>query len=261
MILKRISNTLLSVVFCFTLSACVSTDAQQNKKIDERDLARISIEAGHIDKGITLYRDLLSKQPEDTDLLYLIGRAYNQMPDAQLALHYLDKASALLNAKKISVPAKILGEQGRAKLALLERDSALSLLQQASKIDPNDALVQNSLGLCYALGDKFTLARGAFINALAITPANLQYRNNLALAWILDKQPEKGVAMLYPIYLSGKSTVKIRQNLALAFAMQGNLKGAKSLASKDLNSTQLKKNMQFYQQFQKGADFAPITTP
>jgi len=240
--------TVFMLVLTVSLTGCVSSTTLAEP--DDRQLAGIAMAGGRPDSAIEIYRKLIEDNPKDIESLYLLGGAYSQVGQHDLALHYLTQASAENRVAGHADRGDILRETGRVQLAQGQTDKALTMLQQAAKLLPADAITQNSLGVCYSLYKEYASARRAFTAALAIEPGSLEYRNNLALSWILDDKPQKGIDVLYPTYLRGNSTAKIRQNLALAFAMKGDIEAAKELAKDDLTKAELANNVAYYTEWQ-----------
>lgn len=229
------------------LVGCTATSNNQSESAVElantdRKLADIALETGRVENAIDIYSAELEKNPNDPELQFLLGSAYNQVDEYELAVHYLQRVDENFQ------PEKINRELGRAHLGLGELDLAQQQLMKALEVQPQDAVSQNSLGVCYSLQRKYDAARSAFSAALAIEPTRLEYRNNLALAWILDDQPQKGIDVLYRAYSKGKSSAKMRQNLALAYAMKGDLNAARELIEGDLTAAELESNLEYYRQ-------------
>ena len=230
---------------------------QQQQQVNSK-IAQVALDSGRPDTAIAIYRQQLQENPQELTLLLALSSAYNQAKEFDLALHYLQQALPLAqslpsksNAK--AVDSQLLGslyrERGNAQQGLGQFERAAEDFQSAVALLPNDAKTQNSLGLNYALLQDYAPARSAFIAALASQPESLEYRNNLGLAWILDNAPQQGIDVLHRHYLRGRSTVKSRQNLALAFAMKGDLESAKVIASQDLNKAELENNLMYYKSF------------
>ncbi|QFI38021.1 tetratricopeptide repeat protein [Moritella marina ATCC 15381] len=238
------------------LSGCSANQLSQTEEMhSDRELAQLALDSGRPDSAISIYRKQLDLQPNDTELLLAIGTAYNQMSEFDLALHYLNQVHALMLSetnKSSLMFGQILRERGNAQQGLGNLEEAILDLQKAAKLLPKDAKALNSLGINYALFKDYPQARIAFTSALAHAPDNLEYRNNLALAWILDGQPQQGIDVLYSHYLRGSSTSKSRQNLALAFALKGDVDAAETIAKQDLTKAELENNLTYYQQLYQG---------
>jgi len=243
------------------VAGCSSHQANVAEEMkNDRGLAQLALESGRPESAIGIYRKQLKLQPNDISLLLALGSAYNQVSEFDLALHHLNKAQSLLvtdagksddMSESSEIRGQILREKGNAQQGLGQVKPALADLKQAVELLPDDAKALNSLGINYALFKDYHHARTAFIGALANEPENLEYRNNLALAWILDGQPQQGIDVLYSHYLRGSSTSKSRQNLALAFAMKGDVEAAKTIAKQDLTKAELENNIAYYQQLQQ----------
>ena len=260
---KKLLQQLLLICGVVALTGCSSHQANVTEEMkNDRGLAQLALESGRPESAISIYRKQLKLQPNDISLLLALGSAYNQISEFDLALHHLKKAQSLLltEAGELNESSKsdhtseirgqILREKGNAQQGLGQVKPALAYFKQAVELLPDDAKALNSLGVNYALFKDYRHARTAFIGALANEPENLEYRNNLALAWILDGQPQQGIDVLYSHYSRGNSTSKSRQNLALAFAMKGDLEAAKTIAKQDLTKAELENNVAYYQQLQ-----------
>jgi len=255
---------LLLTCSVLVLAGCSSHQANVAEEMkNDRGLAQLALESGRPESAITIYRQQLNQKPNDISLLLALGMAYNQTAEFDLALHHLNKAQSLLasdSAESNESPklddnrGQILREKGSAQQGLGQLKQAAVDLKQAVELLPNDAKALNSLGINYALFKDYSPARTAFIGALANEPENLEYRNNLALAWILDGQPQQGINVLYSHYLRGSSTSKSRQNLALAFAMKGDVEAAKTIAKQDLTKAELENNVAYYYQLNQQLD-------
>ncbi|MCG7586841.1 lipopolysaccharide assembly protein LapB [Photobacterium sp. OFAV2-7] len=248
--------TVAMLVLTGALTGCASQSSAQSEEQaarlkSDRELAEVALVGGRPESAIEIYRQQLENRPDDVELLYLLGVAYNQTGEFELALHFLNKAKVQDQAAEQQVRGDILRELGRAKLAMGDIRQAQLDLESAAKQLPQSAETMNSLGVSYALQQEYSKAREAFIAALAVEPGSLEYRNNLALGWILADHPQKGIDILYPNYLRGNSTTKTRQNLALAFAMKGDIEAAKTIAKQDLTHAELEKNLAYYQQWEQ----------
>ncbi|NOH71554.1 tetratricopeptide repeat protein [Vibrio pectenicida] len=229
------------IILCFSLLmfGCQSTGTQ---KIDQDiQLAQTALANGHADNALVIYKQKLKQTPDDAQLLFLAGSACNQSARYDEALYYLNKGSTLAPSSEFD------RELGRAHLALGNIRLAADTLHKAVENNPSDDIALNSLGVTYSLQKNYVKARSAFKGAINIRPDSLEYRNNLALGWLLDGQAEQSIQILYPIYLRGEATSKVRLNLALAYAANGKLEAAKTIAMSELNQSELESTLGYYQ--------------
>ncbi|OYZ42327.1 MAG: hypothetical protein B7Y31_05250, partial [Novosphingobium sp. 16-62-11] len=157
---------------------------------------------------------------------------------AHSALEKGDAEAAIGNAEKAVLadprnPAYrvLLGnaylKAGRFESARQAYDDAMELGEDSSRTALSLALADLALGL----------------NSEAIDTLN-SYRDSLApadygLAVALAGQPGQGVAVLSDAIRGGENTVKIRQNLALAYALSGQWREARAMVSQDLPASEV----------------------
>ncbi|NOH53534.1 tetratricopeptide repeat protein [Vibrio coralliilyticus] len=226
------------VAFSALILGCQSTTAEQ--KNEDLKLAETALTSGHADNALNIYKEKLKLSPNDIELLFLTGAACNQSGRFDEALHYLEKGYQL------SPSAEFERELGRAHLALGNLSLATESLVKSTRNNEDDDVALNSLGVSYSLQKNYAKARSAFQKALNHKPDSLEYRNNLALAWMLDGNPQQSIRILFPIYQRGESSSKLRLNLALSYAMSGDVEAAKAVAASDLSKAELESNLAYY---------------
>ncbi|MBA3676418.1 MAG: SPOR domain-containing protein [Sphingosinicella sp.] len=155
---------------------------------------------------------------------------------------------------------------------------ALGFAEKAVEQSPRDAGYRMLLGDLYLKNGRFLSAETAFSDVLALHPDNSRARFNLALAQIalgksyaalvqLDRlaetasaadlglafalagQPDRAVAMLEPAARTEGADGRVRQNLALAYAMTGDWQRARVTASQDLSPADLQPRMEQWASF------------
>lgn len=152
--------------------------------------------------------------------------------------------------------------QARAALARHDGATAVRLAERAVAAGPALADRRMLLGQAYLSAGRFASAETAFGDALAIDPDQPRARFDQALARIALDRPDEalpalaslkghipdtdlglaltlagdrpnGVAMLTDIVRGGQSDARARQNLALAFALDGRWAEARGMAMQD----------------------------
>ncbi|MFY7838327.1 MAG: tetratricopeptide repeat protein [Novosphingobium sp.] len=162
---------------------------------------------------------------------------------AQSALTKGDADGAILNAEKAvladprnSAYRVLLGnaylKAGRFESARQAYDEAMELGEDSSRTALSLALADLALGR----------------NAEAIDTLN-SYRDTVAssdygLALALSGQPAQGIAVLSEALRGGENTPKVRQNLALAYALAGRWREARAMAAEDVPVDQLGDRME-----------------
>jgi len=160
-----------------------------------------------------------------------------------------------------------------AALAKGNSKAAVDNAEKAVLADPRNPAYRVLLGNTYLKDGRFESARQAYDEAmelgedssrtalsLALADVALgrypeavdtlnSYRDSLAsadygLALALAGQPQQGVAVLSDAIRGGENTVKVRQNLALAYSLAGQWREARAMAAQDLPAAELGDRME-----------------
>lgn len=169
-------------------------------------------------------------------------------------------------------PASVSAGSAQKALAKGNHDQALGHAEAAVLAAPHDAVHRAMLGVAYMEAGRFQSATSAFQDArtlgdtsprtalsLALAHAASgeqpqavallrEYQRDLdpvdlGLALALAGEADRGVTILTNAVRGGTNTAKARQNLAYAYALQGNWNAARVMASVDVAGDQLVKRM------------------
>ena len=163
----------------------------------------------------------------------------------------------------------------RAQMALEAGDftSAIDLAEKAVEANPNDITVRGLLGNAYFAGGRFASAESAYADALSLSPMQPQVALKRALVQIaqgkngealssleaarnfiepadyglavaLAGQPAEAISVLEPAARAQGADSRVRQNLALAYALSGDWTAARTIAAQDLSPDQVDARVQ-----------------
>ena len=163
-----------------------------------------------------------------------------------------------------------IGLATKAQMALATNDiaTATPLAERAVEHSPNDAGFRALLGNCYLAAGRFASAEQAYSDSLSLIQNQPQIVLKLALAQIalgkgdnaakliesastmidasdaglalaLAGHPNDAIAVLEPAARDTGADARVRQNLALAYALAGNWDSARVIAGQDLPGDQL----------------------
>ena len=172
----------------------------------------------------------------------------------------------------------------RAQMALQSGDftSAIDLAEKAVEASPGDATVRGLLGNAYFAAGRFASADSAYADTLALSPAEPQIVLKRALTQIaqgknaealsllesaryyidaadyglavaLAGQPAEAVSVLEPAARAQGADARVRQNLALAYALGGDWTAARTIAAQDLTPDQVDARIQHWMALAKPA--------
>ncbi len=173
-------------------------------------------------------------------------------------------SSALAGCATQSAPrADLSASQAQTALAKGQTSKAVELAEAAVLAEPRNASYRAMLGATYMEAGRFQSAATSFSDAMALgdtsprTALSLalaqsasgdnrsahalltDYRDDLdaadlGLAMALAGDPNQGVHVLSNAIRGGENTAKTRQNLAYAYALQGNWRAARLMAAEDV---------------------------
>lgn len=199
-----------------------------------------------------------------THLLVSIGLA-TAMLGGSLAL--VASGTVAVASSEQGMAQKLAGKAAKA-LAKRRGDEAVTLAEQAVALAPRDAGYRTLLGRAYLQAGRFASATQAFSDVLALDPADGRAALNLALAqtatgeWVAAREtltahaariatpdrglalalagdPAGGIALLSEAARDPSATATMRQNLALALALDGRWVEARTVASVDMSPEQV----------------------
>lgn len=171
-------------------------------------------------------------------------------------------------------------DAGKATKAIVRHDgeAAVRHAEFAVSLKPQDAGYRALLGQAYLTAGRFSSARAAFADALALSPGEGRIALNLALAQIADGDwagarhtldsnsasipvgdrglamalagdPAAAVDLMLPIARQPGADAKLRQNLALSLALAGRWQDARLVAGMDLSPTDADKRLEQWAAF------------
>lgn len=191
-----------------------------------------------------------------------------------LATAMLGGSLALVGSGTIAVassedgPARKFAVRATKALAKRRAADAVTFAEQAVALAPRDAAYRALLGRAYLAAGRFASATQAFTDVLTLNPADAKAALNLALAqtatgeWVAAREtltahaarispadrglalalagdPAGGIALLSEAARDPAATATVRQNLALALALDGRWVDARTVASVDMAPAQV----------------------
>ena len=189
------------------------------------------------------YRNVFMRDPKNV-------RAAVGLIQSLRALGALDQARDAANVALGANPNNpaILAEVGKVKLASGDLNNAVKFLQRAADLDPKDWKARSALGVAYdRLGDP-QKAEASYRAALKISPDNAAVLNNFALSRAMAHDLPGARDLLQKAVASAGSDVRVRQNLALIYALSGDMTQAEALTLRDLPPDLARETLAYYRQ-------------
>ncbi|HEX5477288.1 MAG TPA: tetratricopeptide repeat protein [Burkholderiales bacterium] len=131
--------------------------------------------AGRLDEAEQCYRDILRREPDHYDALYLLGTLLDSSRRSEDAAEFLRKAVALRPRETAFHEALGIALENCGQPA-----QAIACYRTVVVLDPSNALVMNNLGCLLRNEGDIAKARACFEGALLVRPDLAQAHYNLA---------------------------------------------------------------------------------
>ena len=199
--------------------------------------------SGNLDMAIPLYGRALQTNPGGLEAKLGLGQSY-------LSIGAGDEAAAQFRdvlAKRSGDPiarrglAAALLYMGQPTLA----EQQLDLVLQA---DANDYRALNTLGVCLDMQGRHTEAQARYRQGIELAPDYVPLRSNMGLSLAISGQVQEAIAQLAPLASGRGADGRVRQNLAFAYAMAGDLANALQASRRDLDETSAQRQLSYFMQ-------------
>lgn len=177
-----------------------------------------------------------SKNPRDLDAALGYAQNLTALGKKREALAVLQQAAIIHGSDK-----KLARDYGRLALDLDQVSLAKKLLAIADDPVNPDWRVVLARGTTHAKEGSYREAITFYERAQALQPQHPSVLNNLALAYTMAGDAERGEALLREAQTRG-GNARVRQNLALVLGLQGKYDEATQMASTDLASSDAQAN-------------------
>jgi Flp pilus assembly protein TadD len=193
------------------------------------------------------------KNPRDLDAALAYAQNLRVTGQKREAMAVLQQASIIHGTDK-----KLAADYGRLALELDQIGVAKKLLAVADDPTNPDWRIVLARGTALAKEGSYREAITFYERAQALQPGHPSVLNNLALAYTMSGEPERGEQLLRQASAGGNENAKVRQNLALVLGLQGKYDEATKIASVDLEAAQAQANTALLKKMVK-LDGKPMT--
>ncbi len=157
-----------------------------------------------------------------------------------------DNATKNIDGEKIRVEETLLRENGKALVESGKAEDAIAVFDQLIEINPQNFMAYNGKAVAFDHAGNHLAAQDLYKTALSISPDSAVVKNNLAMSFILNNQPERAIKILSKLSEDFPDNQKIRHNLAFAYGVSGKLSKAKEINLRDMSAEQAEENNRYY---------------
>jgi Flp pilus assembly protein TadD len=217
--------------------------------------AQAAEEKRQFGRALQFYTQLVDKDKDN--VVYQLGVADNMRRVGDY-----DSAMRAYNNILKDEPENIDAMEGKALtlLAKGETKESKDLFQNVLKKDKERWRTMNAIGILFVLNDMPQEALAYYNQALKVRPGEPATLNNLGLTYALDANYDSAIDALQRA--AGKLDEKdperqrVDLNLALVYALSGEMDRAEDVAGKHLSGAALNNNMGFYAMLESNDDLA-----
>jgi protein O-GlcNAc transferase len=178
-------------------------------------------EAGQLAEAETLYRQVLAQQPNDADVLQLLGMLNSQLGRKEQALEFLRRALAL------APDAPDCHYNFGVVLAELSRpDEAIAAFRRATALKPDFADAYQHLGIALRAKNDLESSAAAFSKAVSLRPDYAEAYNNLGTVLRQQNKLDEAIAAYRRALALRPEAGEIHKNLGNALVAGGDVPGA-----------------------------------
>lgn len=208
-----------------------------------RTAAATSQNSSNYAAAANYYRSLHVRDSNDIEAILGLARNLRYIGAA-------DEATKLLKEALDQYPDRIdlRAELGKAQIAMGEASNAVETLAGVTEASPSDWRSLSALGIAYDLLENYSQAQASYWAALEVSPKNIAVLNNLALSKALAGELAEGISILEQASALPRPGNQVRQNLALLYAMKGDIETAEGLLKQGLSEEIAQHNLTFYRQ-------------
>ncbi len=240
---------MLSVVLCLPLLSCAATDDMSAKlsSVEKRVTRSLATAAAgsesqkNYQSAVIYYAKLLERDPENPELTAALARSLRMLHKPNEARGYAQ--TALVKHKQHPL---LLAELGKAQLALGEPMKAIENLSKSDALAADNWQTIVALAVAFDRIAMYDQSERRYRRAMEISPKNINVLNNYALSKAQNGKFEEATKMLEEASGLPGADPQVRQNLAMMYALQGDLIKAEALLRRDLKPEYAEQNLNYY---------------
>jgi Flp pilus assembly protein TadD len=201
--------------------------------------------ASKFETAAGIYGRLYESRPEDSAVLTAFIRNMRYSGRAQQIVGYVEKQTPHMLADQ-----NVKFEYAKALLAAGRKVESLNALKELRTQMPDQWQVFSAIGIAADSLEQYDEAMVAYRTALRISPNNEVVMNNMAMSEASAGHLLDAIDTLEKAAGINRTNPHIRQNLALLYAINGDVARAQTLAAMDLDVSDVETNLSFYRRFE-----------
>jgi Flp pilus assembly protein TadD len=198
-------------------------------------------QSGDFDSAIPLYGRALQANPEGVEAKLGLGQCYLSIGAGEEAAAQFREVLAKRSGDTVAMRglAGALLSQGQPTLAEKQAEGAL-------QADGRDYRALNVMGVALDMQGRHAEAQVRYRQGIEMAPTYVPLRSNVGLSLAISGQPQEAVAQLAPVASGSGADGRLRQNLAFAYAMAGDMTNALLISRRDLPEASAQRQLSYF---------------
>jgi Flp pilus assembly protein TadD len=232
----------LGLLAALTLAACGGEGGPKGDNYES--LVRQAEDArksGDLDSAMPLFGRAAQMNPDGLEAKLGLGQIYLAIGAGdEAAAQFRDVLARRSNdsAARRGLAAALLS-MGQPELAEKQADALL-------QADASDYRGLNTLGVALDMQGRHAEAQARYRAGIDLAPTYLPLRSNMGLSLAISGDAPAAIAMLTPISTGRGADARVRQNLAFAYAVAGNLENALQVSRADLSEGDSQRQLSYF---------------
>ena len=135
-----------------------------------------------------------------------------------------------------------------ALISMGQPELAERQLEAALLADGHDYRTLNAYGVVLDMMGRHAEAQAKYRQGIELAPDYVPLRSNFGLSLAIAGQPQEAIAQLVPLASSRSADGRVRQNLAFAYAMNGDLENCLLVSRQDLDEQSAQRQLSYFMQ-------------
>lgn len=252
MLSPRFIPSLIGTICALLLLAACQPQSTSNKDLSElSDTERSLFEqasemraAGRLEDAANLYIKVAQMSKGSVEAHVALAEMLRADNRAAQAIPMLEQALRLKPND-----ARLHMEMGFAQISKASYPDAIRSFDTALSIDDEFGSAYSGKAVALDMQGKHEDAQKIYAEAIARGLSSPSLDSNYALSLIFTGQYDEAIRLLEPHASASTATMVMRQNLALAYGLKGDVGRAKEYGEKDLDPIKAKENLEFYKRY------------
>jgi Flp pilus assembly protein TadD len=197
--------------------------------------------AGDLAAAATVYRRAHEAEPSAAEPLLKLGTTLYEAGQPEQA------AQAFQEALRRQ-PGSLEGLRGLGSSFVMLDQAVLAAPQfeAALRLDPKDVRALNGIGVALDMQGRHGEAQARYRLALGLDPQHFASINNLGLSLAIVGETAEAIAILTSVSARADAGPRVRQNLALAYGIAGDLETAEKICRADYDEEATRRLLQYF---------------